>query len=444
VPYRFLLALALAGCSAQVNYDGTSFVCERNGECPSGQFCGPDKRCTTSIHPFDSGVDAWSDTDADPNDTCRANALGSPTLSIRSIGDTAAALANVTGTISQGCSLLILDESVPSSVGPGDRIVAGGTTFHVKQIEQTGSAVLVQEVAEADYSGSAEFWRVHESIDAWNDALPQDLVSADRIERGVVYPDAPLTIPETIELGTPSGGSTVTTSATRYLEISAGVPHLGLPGQGIVIDGSSVPDLHSCFLLAANNIHVTGLSFTLCGRANGSASIRVQDGTSGALIGRVLIYDFDTAEAGAGIRIKQASATIHNSILFAGKDGIRGDTGATASIQNVTVYGMSADGIDEDGGSFDLYNVISVANGGADDKDGNGIRNSLITEDTIASGVGLITVTEPDDLFVAVPTNFHLASGTNPAVGVGVASSYPRDIDDELRTGAWDIGADQR
>jgi hypothetical protein len=156
-------------------------------------------------------------------------------------------------------------------------------------------------------------------------------------------------------------------------------------------------------------------------------------------------------------------ATIRNTIVYDGQNGIKVYSGGALTIENVTIYGMVNDGFiaGADAGSLTARNMISVGNGGEDfDIDGPityfgynmyDPNNILGFDPASYQGNNQTPPASLEDLFlsiVASSENLHLEGSGHNAIdtGVNLAGSVDDDIDGDSRPigSGWEMGADER
>jgi hypothetical protein len=181
---------------------------------------------------------------------------------------------------------------------------------------------------------------------------------------------------------------------------------------------------------------------------------------TGSLLQNLIIHDYDAADH--AIR-SQVDATIRNTIVYDGQNGIKVYSGGALTIENVTIYGMVNDGFiaGADAGSLTARNMISVGNGGEDfDIDGPityfgynmyDPNNILGFDPASYQGNNQTPPASLEDLFlsiVASSENLHLEGSGHNAIdtGVNLAGSVDDDIDGDSRPigSGWEMGADER
>jgi hypothetical protein len=361
--------------------------------------------------------------------------VGTNSGTIYSTGNCSITVDTSTMTFGGGASL-------PSSVGPGDRITAGAAVFHIAT-KDSATQVTVQEDAAATIAGQAyTITRAYNTFQAWETARQGDLVATDRSEIAVAYDDGDFTSGVTID------GST--TSTTRYMEIivADGHGHSGAAGAGVVID---MDNAGTAITISDANTDVTGLQITRTGGANGRCGVDVVDATSVKLIG-LLIHDFDTGHTCRGVRFgSNATGALYNCVVYDGGGyGYHADTGASSmSLLNCTVQGITGYGVLRTAGTLTAYDVLSMDSTTADFSGTIGGGNN-ISSDATAGGGGSLTSRASSNQFVSIAAgseDLHLKSGSD-AINTGTDNSdyYTVDFEGDARpTGSgWDRGADER
>ncbi|KPJ58335.1 MAG: hypothetical protein AMJ46_14330 [Latescibacteria bacterium DG_63] len=395
-------------------------------------------------------------------------AAGSPAVVYRSIGTNSGTLYNTgTASISNGSTTVTFSGgSLPEpdavgAVGPGDVLVLGGETFYIKS-RDSATQVTVQTAATGDRSGTPTITRAYNDIQAWENGQQGDLVAGNRIEVGVAYKDDVFGPTATITID-----GSENTDATHYmsLTVAPGQRHNGTAGTGVVVDMSGVsPQPEPLFDVRDPYFRMEWLEIknykTLV--TTWAQPIVVRETYAGNnLFSHLIIHDYESMARGA-INIYE-TATVRNCIFYNGDVGIRTYSNAslTLTLENVTVYGMTDDGVFHRAGTLIVKNTISVGNGGQDfDLDESGAvvdpSSGYNMYSTVDGGVdpGSNNQSPPaslEDLFkslVSGSEDLHLESSGHNALdnGIDLSASFTDDIDGETRpTGAntWDIGADE-
>jgi len=314
--------------------------------------------------------------------------------------------------------------------------------------------------------------RTYTTIVAWESARQGTLTTDDRREIGVMYNDSTFSITATDQAITGS-----TTDSTRYmhLTVAPGERHNGTTQKGVLIQHDSSTNIGNCMSIQDGYTIVEWIKIDGCKSSLGATnSIRVVGAasvaTTNVLIQNVIISNFDEAtDTQRAIRIGTStlndSVTVRNSLIYDGDQyGIMGESsnaGDTATIENVTTDGMSnsgGDGISDQLSIFSVKNTISMNNAGDDfvvDTVGSTMNNNLCEDNASDCGINATNVTctacqtnkTRANQFVSVTAgseDFHLKSGADAIdTGTNLVANFANDIDDNVRTGPWDIGADE-
>jgi len=300
--------------------------------------------------------------------------------------------------------------------------------------------------------------RNYSTIAAWETAEQGNLVTLNEIHRGEMYNDSVFNLTATVLI------DGATTDITRYMHLSvaAGERHNGTAGTGVIVDhggtsafGIGANDDYTIIEWIENRNHIG---------PNGSCVYCVTS-ASGVLLRYLLMHDFNSVNSTNGIKGTAASYfTTRNSIIYSGNRAFRSNATCTpictALIENVTVFGMQAAGIQEDLGSYTVRNTISTNNAGSDFGITTGSQNNNISEDLTAAGSGSLTGRTATancspgagnwvifNNITAGSENFHLQNCVeNDALNAGATlTGFSDDIDGNTRPQgtAWDIGADE-
>ena len=221
--------------------------------------------------------------------------------------------------------------------------------------------------------------------------------------------------------------------------------HDGTAGSGVLLDGAN---LTSGVAINDDYTQFEWFEIIRTGGANGRPAVGVEN-ASNVVLDHLLIHNYVTGFASYGIKAADNSTlTVRNSIIYDGQStGIRlNGTPSTATVQNVTVYGITGTGIDADNGTLTVTNSISMGN--TTDFNG-GTQSYNISSDATASGTGSLINKVTADQFVSITASsedLHLKAGSDAInVGSDLSGSFTHDIDADTRPiGAqWDIGADE-
>jgi hypothetical protein len=422
---------------------------------------------------------AW-DMGADELGTTVYRSIGMNAGTLYSTGDASVAATFTTVDFGAGASL-------PTNVGTGDVLsfTAPGTTETLYILARLSPTQVVLQTAATSthtnqtytitraYSGAAAF-------STWETARNGDLVTANKVEVGVVYADAPFVYnaagpDDTNPVLTIQG---IATSERCYVKLTVpqnqrhrGRAYTGVaPDNGVVLDGSG----HTKFAIRITDDHTVVEWLELKGfytPTSGGAGTVTARGYD-ILLNGLLAHGFydatgtstsglrtDTGGTSAGLVFTARNCTIYDGNSY----GFRVDRcDLSLVIENSTVYNMrgaSGRGVGinvatgPDGGAITVTNTISVGNAGADFYNNGGTltQSYNLSSDTSATGTGSLPSRAAANQFVddALGTeDLHLKTGAD-ALEAGTdlsASGFRIDIDAQTRPGgpAWDIGADEK
>jgi len=280
------------------------------------------------------------------------------------------------------------------------------------------------------------------------------LVVDDRSEIGVVYDDLVFTTPVDTVLLSINGS---TTDATHTITLTADGPnrHYGIPGSGVRFQLTN--DSTSGDAIEVRDRWVTVEWIELLGASGpftvGADAIEVTDTARAG--GVTLRYNL-IHHVGAGIQVADALAdydVYDNFIYSVSKGGIEIDplTGS-ARIFNNTVFAAAQEGYYSGAGTNPtvvLRNNIARSSAGGDYviSSPSAASGNNISGDGSAVGAGSFTgvcLSGAGCLNFVSPTDLHLQS-TSFAIdkGADLSAFFRIDIDSGVRSGAWDIGADE-
>jgi hypothetical protein len=400
--------------------------------------------------------------------------IGVNSGTLYSAGNASVGQGSTTVTFGGGASLP--GSEAVGAVGEGDRLVIGGETFFILS-RDSATRVTVQTAAGATHTNEAyTIRRAYNTIQAWEDAcaatpcLPTsgggrggNLVGEDRVEIGVAYKDGVFSPTST----TAFNGST--TNSTNYmgLTVAVGQRHTGVAGSGVIVDGASIIDIvgvsDHLFRLRDAAVRIEWLEIrNFPGDMVEGNAIHVDEGEApGAYLSHLIIHDYTDNDSRGGINIYD-DTIVRNSILYNGPTGIRtyGNDNPQVAIENVTVFGMTGDGIRaQAAGTYLIVNTISVGSLGQDfDIDDSGVAldpgsgfnlYATVEGDVHPGGNSQLPPGNLEDLFVSIggSVNLHLEAAGNNAIDLGTSllGMFSDDIDAESRPkgSAWNIGADE-
>ena len=278
-------------------------------------------------------------------------ALTTPTTVYRSIGTNAATLYS-TGTASVALGGTVVTfaggASLPANVGQGDQLDFTGASPETLYILSRDSATQATVQTPTTFVHAAEAYtikRAYTTLQAWESALPADLVAANVREVGVAYNDD--VVYSTGPLGPVTFSGSVTDPARDIrLTTSLNARQRGTPSSGVVLDDGST----ATPAISISDDHVTVEFFEIKGGSGTGAHGIEFASVSAANLGTVrynLIHD----TPGDGIRLSDADSIvdIHNNFIFNTNVGIRllvdMNPAARVNIFSNTVYNSTAAGI---------------------------------------------------------------------------------------------------
>jgi uncharacterized delta-60 repeat protein len=402
--------------------------------------------------------------------TVNYRSIGTDITTLYSTGDASINSGTTTVTFAGGANLPV--PTAVGAIGQGDKLVIGGETFFI--LSRTDAThVEVQTAATSTHTSAAyAITRAYNDIASWESGQQGtgDLVGENRIEVGVAYKDGVFTPTAAITIN-----GSENTDATHYmsLTVAPGQRHNGTAGTGVVVDGSGFATDH-LFFVRDKYFRMEWLEIRNFFRSitPGQPIIVNETNAGNNLFSHLIIHDYTsndgTASRGA-INVYE-TATIRNSIIYNGDVGIRTYSSEavlvpTLTLENVTIFGMTNDGVRHRAGTAIIKNTISVGSGAQDfDLDpANSSNGAPVTVDgssgynlysTVDAGVhpGTNNQVPPaslEDLFVSIVASsedLHLETSGNAAIDNGTTiGTFSDDIDEEGRPqgSAWDIGADE-
>ncbi len=387
------------------------------------------------------------------NDRIQKFAPAPPAVNYRSIGTDASILASGTASIAQSDTTATLSASLTANVGVGDRVVIGGETFYIK-VKVSPTQITTNDPAVSTHTNAAyTVTRAFNTLQAWEDARDGDLVGEYRREVGVCYNDGPFTSGIVI--------NDSTTDANRYmmLTVAEGHRHNGLAGTGARLDAGGGLSTRPIVL----QDQYTRLEWIeLFNWLDNTAGIYVDvnpadESADNSILTNLLLHDFTAGSLQAAITVLGSNTTVQNTIVYDGDGKGIAIYGAGAIIENCTVYGITGDGVKlVSGNSGSFRNTVSVGNTTADfnlagtiDYFGYNMFSTTTGFDPNSfQGNNQAPPADLNDLFFSIAPgseNLHLEDGGHNAVdtGLDLSGSFTSDIDGEIRSAPWDMGADE-
>ncbi len=261
------------------------------------------------------------------------------------------------------------------------------------------------------------------------------------------------------------------TNSEAYVTLRADPeqPHQGIQGAGIKIgNGNSLSTALHNVVIEAEHTHLVGFEITWASAAAAGPRRSVVDiRAPGVLLDRLLIHgDYNPMSDGIHIGPSSPGATtavVRNSFIFhVGRAGIHMQdvTGGQLEVLSCSFANcMQADNIATPeqfacvsvaGGSLGalkLVNTIAVANAGIGipefivDNNNSFLESSHNAAPQASPPFGTDTTSAAMSDFLTFPTNLHL--GNTQVENQGIPLDFTHDIDGDLRTESWPIGADQ-
>ena len=327
---------------------------------------------------------------------------------------------------------------------------SGAETFFIKS-RDSDIQVKTDSMASLDHTNETyTIKRAYNTFQAWEDDRDGDLVGEGRREVGVAHDDWDFNPISTIVI------DATATDSDHYMKITVaeGQRHAGKPGDGVLID--ALGGDFDIFNVLDPYVQIEWLQITnFTGDVNAEA-ITVAPSAANTLLQHLLVYDYGP---GNGVTTR-ADTTVRNSIFYGGGIGVQVWSESSVTVENVTIYGMSRYGILEHDFSLDnaisIKNTISVGNTLYDFRlmydityFGNNMFATVSDFDPGAyQGSNRTPPTDLDDLFVSVTPiseDLHIEATGHSAgnAGLDLSADFVDDIDGVVRTGTWDIGADE-
>ncbi|MDP3790874.1 MAG: LamG-like jellyroll fold domain-containing protein [Candidatus Omnitrophota bacterium] len=282
----------------------------------------------------------------------------------------------------------------------------------------------------------------------WGACTPGDLVCANKIAEAKI--DGPWTSPDTTAV-TIAGWTTglnnyikiYTTTAARHSgkwdtgkyrlssgqALMVGEENVRIDGLQFSTSGSYGTTLGTSGLMSNLDVRISNNIFQGT-NSQSQAGILISAGLSGTFkIWNNIIYGMN-GNNGHGMDFQQAGVTyyVYNNTVYSSNNNIRQRAGTVIAKNNISQIGASINYT----GTFDASSTNNLSSG--TDAPGTNPQNSKT--------VSFISTTLNNE-------DFHLASTDVSAKDVGVSLSadaslaFSDDIDGQIRSGAWDIGADE-
>ena len=314
-------------------------------------------------------------------------------------------------------------------------------------------------------NASFAFKRAYNTLQAWETAREGDLVSQGYREVGVCYDDPIGPFTGQLKIS----GSTTNADYYMLLTVAEGHRHNGIAGGGARLDAGTGLGVRPV-IIRDQYTRVEWLEIT--NWLDGYEGVYFDeapaiDNSDNSSASNLLVHNFLVGVSNGAIAPRATNITIRNTIIYDGDgDSIYVKSGGSASIENCTLWGGPASGIGinvKSGGDVAVKNTISVDHDtgtGPDifiDTAGSATISYFGTNMFTSWGGGFNPTdyeggnqsppTDLDNLFVSVtsPVDLHIEATGHSAgnTGLDLSADFVDDIDGVVRTGTWDIGADE-
>ncbi|MBL8027145.1 MAG: hypothetical protein JNL74_12075, partial [Fibrobacteres bacterium] len=356
-----------------------------------------------------------------------------------------------TATTNRSVTVTFAGATLPSNVGEGDMIIfdpnnstfLGADTCWIKSRDNTGQVTLQLPPVYA-YSGEDyEIKRAYNTLQAWEDAAPTDLVAQNVVWKGVCYNDGIFTS------GVMLSGSTTDATHFMWLTAASGARHNGkaYSSSGIRIENST--DYSSSIDVRDYYTRISWLQIKRVGQ--GSSGINTTGGTGGSnsVFENCILYSPSILVPTYGAYLWQSRMS--NCLVYGAGWTIGIQDASSAKIYNNTVYNCGK-GITSQSTSPTVKNNISVGCATADfspeSYSFSAQSSTNISSMAYVPGTGSLGLISPKALFVdTASATLDLSLRNNsPAKNRGdstaISQYLTKDINDTLRAyGNWDIGA---
>ncbi|OGS36692.1 MAG: hypothetical protein A2293_13390 [Elusimicrobia bacterium RIFOXYB2_FULL_49_7] len=296
-----------------------------------------------------------------------------------------------------------------------------------------------------DYPATVGRW--FNTLQAWESAREGNLVSDNRIEKGICYNDEMFT--ENLRIA----GSISDASHYMWLTVANGERHNGTAGTGVTLDPAGTG--HAITVLDSFAI-VEGLEVKGWG-APGMCNQGITVAGAHTQIRYCLVHDEVGYNYGSGISFTGNDVKIYRNIVYETSGtsmthGISDGNGwlTGVAIKDNTVYNIHGTGIHKISGSSSdsIFNNIVVDCGEGDfDVPQYGPSGYNFSSDASAIGQNCLTNKTAANQFTTLTgtPNLHLKVGADAIdTGWNMGSTYGIDIDGSSVGSTWDMGADER
>ncbi|MCH7797809.1 MAG: right-handed parallel beta-helix repeat-containing protein [Planctomycetes bacterium] len=365
--------------------------------------------------------------------------IGTNTGTIYSTGNASIASGATAVTFGGGASL-------PTNVGPGDKLTIGSETFHILT-RDTATTATVQIAAAGPHTNTAyTIVRAYNTLQAWEDDRDGDLIGEGRSEVGVAYNDGPFTAIVSIQDST--------TDAKHYmtLTVAESQRHDGTAGTGVVLDmgGASVNvpvqiwDPYTKFeWFEVTNSNKDGSTVktaaTNCELSNLIVHDVIKWGIASWDSGTTTVRNcvvYDTGEV--GIIIFRGTTTVENCTVD-GTDSAAGIYFLNSAPTVVTIRNTISVGSAVDFGAFTTGVTVSYFGY-------NMFTTTLNFTPSSYDGNNQTPPADLDDLFISTTEgseDYNLQWDGHDAwdTGLDLSATFTTDITDTTRTLPWEMGA---
>ncbi len=401
-----------------------------------------------------------------------------------SIGTNSAVLHN-TGTVTaspRSATLNFSGSTIPTTgtgaIGEGDRIIldptgaAGGPdTCYVQTVNSATQITLQIPPTCSLYNAGYEIKRSYNTLQTWENARDNDLVTEKVVEKGVCFADGNFST----AYGTSViniAGATTGSSNFMWLTVAQGQRHNGVEeGVNIVYNGGASTVNVSTAYSRVEYLRVSGYSGYTSTTARGISVTH-----SNCFINACIIHDIASTSSFGGLLAFWCSPDASpNGVIFSNclaynlssSTGDRrviafGDHNRNTQFINCTAYNISvsdvtssAFGFKNNGTTATFKNCLSVkvyaanADSGICFSGGAAASNYNLSSDATAPGANSLINKLAYNQFVdttSASVDLHLrgsADAKNAGDSTGLLQYFDTDIDGVVRTGVWDIGADE-
>jgi len=238
-----------------------------------------------------------------------------------------------------------------------------------------------------------------------------------------------------------------TTSATNYIKIytTATARHDGTAGSGYILRAD-----HSLYIIESN-VWIDGLEIDNDGGANWTIDCRWASQAGTIKISNNIIHNGTSIGMYLDENSNNLIFNVWNNIIYDFDTGIHWQGDAGGSVYNNTIINNTTYGIYGVLETFNLKNNISSGNGTDYYHVGNTTYSNNISSDaTSPDGASFQNQTVSFVSTTSGSEDFHLSSSDTSAKDAGTDLSadanlaFTTDIDGDIRSGSWDIGADEQ